>query len=618
MVVDLLAVFVMQLAAGVLGEFAFRAMGGTRWAADGGLATRVALGNGLLALLTMVAGAAGLLSPVAFWVMDGALAAVAVRRLFTCRHLLRLPSGMLPRGGIHLLVACILGGFALLAAAHAVAPPVQKDVVGYQFAIVRLYQMDGRIAFAHNNWPFHFPQVANFSFLHAFVLSGETAATIQDGVFWLGCLVAVARLCPPISGARVLAACLFACIEVVSTHAGSGFVDLATGMYGLFALGAASQAIDSVDAPGRLRWALVSGLLAGLAAGSKLTGLLVPIAIGATLLASRAGPGSIAMACVGTIMMGFPTYAMNWIQAGNPVYPFFHGVFGGRELTPEFSSLIFGMREAGSLSLADIALRLVTMPWELTARWRVAGEANVLGPGLLALLPLVPWSAPSRVLARRLGTFALVFLAPWFLVSPMIRLAHPAWGALCALAAVTAFTIPWPGRMWRSACIAPVVAACLLSLVVAVRWDWMNGTLPCALGRTDRAAHISRGLKHYFTDSSVDYGDLLDIGTSLQEGDRVFTTVPYKYYIPASHEDLGQLLEREAPREGASGEQWARFAISVLRSARERRIRYLLLDSARNPRVERLLTEFEALKRLETIRRTRTVVLLGLRTDGGD
>lgn len=612
---DLAAIVVMQLAAMALGGALLRGVRAVSITGAFPIATRLVVGNGLLALVTLVFGLAGVLSTTAFWLTDAALAGWTVVEFLRSPRSLRGPASVGRWDSSQVVLAVLLGGYGLITLVQAVAPPVAKDVVAYQLAVVRWYEMEGRIAFVPNNWPFHFPQVANWSFLHASVLSGPGAAKLVDVLSWAGCLFGVAGLCPSISGARLLAAVLFASIEVVSGHAGMGFVDLWTGMYGLLALGVAMAALESGQSRSSSSGFLCAGFLAGFAAGTKLTGILVPFSLLVLLVHSRAGLRAVILLAFGTACTGLPAYLVNWVQAGNPVYPFFHGAFGGRELTPEFSALIFGLRDASRVSAIENAFRILRLPWDLTACWKAAGETNVLGPGLLAFLPLAPWSPADRVRTIRTAVFCLAYLGAWFWISPMIRLAHPAWGALCALAAVIAVTVPFPSLRWKAALIGPVIGCCALALAGALRWNVLNGTIPWLLGRADEATLVSSRLSETFRGCGVEYRDLLKVMVEVRRGDPVLTTIPFKFYIEARHEDLSQLLARDGPRPGAGQQVWKAFAKRFLEDSDARGIGLLLLGPDFDAATDRLIRTLEEGGHLEVVSRTRTVVLFRIKSN---
>src|SRR5207244_7201280 len=86
-----------------------------------------------------------------------------------------------------------------------------------------------------------------------------------------------------------------------------------------------------------------AALMAGLAAGSKLLGLLVPALLGAALLAVlawRAEPGrrlvraGLAFGLI-VLVAASPWYVRNAVETGNPIYPFGYSVFGGRAWASE-------------------------------------------------------------------------------------------------------------------------------------------------------------------------------------------------------------------------------------------------------------------------------------------
>jgi hypothetical protein len=572
------AFLLMQFAAWSLGALLLRALGvrdTVRW---GGVPWAFAMGHGALALLTLGLGLTGALRPVAFLALDGGLCLAGASLLLRGRGAFRLPRFRLdPTSWIFLAV---LAGFGAVCLAQALTPPTAKDVVAYQFGVARWYAMNGSIEFVPNNWSYHFPALTNLSYLHALVLGGEMCAKLHDFAVWAVACAAVAALAGGAAATRIAAACVFASVPIVAAHGGLGYVDLSTGLFGVLALAAILRCVDREGETSR--WSLVAGCLAGFAAGSKLTGLLVPIALAPLLLTSRKLHRGLPALLLGVLAAGFPFYLLNWVQAGNPLWPYFHGVFGGRELTPEFSRMLLGMRNVGEGTVGRTLLRIVRLPWDLSMSWRWAGATDSLGPAFLGYLPLCPFLllAADRRRAGHVALFSLAFLLPWFFLSPMIRLAHPVWAALSGLVAASALA-----RRSRRGLVVlglPLLLWCLFSLGLMGRWLWLNGSVHYLTGRTARADFLASRLRETFA-GGPDYRDLAAADRHLEAGERLLTNVHYRYYVDGRHEDLRQLANRGGPGEDAAPARWEEFADRVLAYARERGIRRVLLDRSAAP-----------------------------------
>ncbi|MFQ6076126.1 MAG: ArnT family glycosyltransferase [Candidatus Bathyarchaeia archaeon] len=126
----------------------------------------------------------------------------------------------------------------------------------------------------------------------------------------------------------------------------------------------------------RDRAAIASGLLGGLAAWTKYTGLFV-VMISLAIIAvekfvlKREGGGvnfslrQVALLLVFFTLLGAPWYLRNWALVGNPVYPHLYQIFGGKDLDPwlmenGFNAHFSKIRELAGL---DLSLKSVLLTY---------------------------------------------------------------------------------------------------------------------------------------------------------------------------------------------------------------------------------------------------------------
>lgn len=573
----------------------------TRWAFV------FAIGHGGLALLNLAFGVAGI--PVGLALVMAMVAGTI--------HSYRYPGRWIPlsecrgavpgRDPVAWAALLLLIGFGAVALLQALAPPAAKDEVNYQLAVAKWYQLEHAIVFVPNNWSFHFPQLVNMSFLQGLVWGGEISAKLQVFMLWVVALLAAGSLAP--KGARLLAACTFAAIPIVAAHSGLCFVDIGTALFGMLAL-AATLRCRAADTD-RSRWVIAAGVMAGFAAGTKLTGIFVPIAL-TPLLLFGGGWRKLPAFLIAAFLAGFPFYLVHWIQAGNPVYPFFPEIFGGRDLDPALISLVMENRSAGEGGIGATLLRILRLPLDLSFSAKQGVE--FLGPAFLAYLPLSLWSGADRRHLRRAVLFAGLFLLMWLFISPMIRLALPAWGALCGLVAAAAASPRW--TRFRTLAAIPLLIWCLVSLAIMARWLQVNGTLDYHFGGTSRADYLAARLPETFG-GGPDYRDLVKANEMLRTlgVDRVLTNVHYRYYIDARHEDIRQIISRAAPDADAGDDAWGEFADGVVLCARADHMECLLVDRTMAPDdpLCHLMNALERKRRIVPLLRTDTIALFALR-----
>lgn len=315
----------------------------------------IALGLGLLAILTLVLGVAGLLSQTVTWVLLGLGIAAGIARLQTRRGA-DTDTGAAEEAP----AARALGGVLLLTLAYplgvmlfcATLPPgvlwsfeaQGYDALEYHLQAPREYYDAGRIHFLLHNVYAQFPQqMESLYLLLMYLAGGPYEGAIPAQLLHASCgilaLVALAAWSPP-GWPRRTAVLAGGAVVWLITLGALAYVEL--GML-FFAAVAAGLLLDELRAAERPGWrtAVTAGLCAGLAGGCKYTALVfVPTALGlAWVLTLR---GSLARRAQYLLVFGLaalaafsPWLIRNAAFTGNPVYPFAYAWFGGAAWSEE-------------------------------------------------------------------------------------------------------------------------------------------------------------------------------------------------------------------------------------------------------------------------------------------
>jgi len=370
------------------------------------------------------------------------------------------------------LVVC--GALLVAESLAMVAPPVGGDQTKYQLAYPRLYAAAGGLVPA----PWHvwsFTQgLQNFVFAIGFTLSGEVLARFLNGAFGVLTALALAGLArrhlARESGAATGA--LFFTLPIswsLMTRAGS---DLPVVLYAALAVGAFLDWAEGGDAADVRR----AGLMAGLAGGSKLLGLLMPALIGLALLGfllRRTLPrghavGLIVGFALPALLAASPCYIRNTVEMGNPIFPYGYHVFGGRHWSAAASEYLAdyyrqyqtenASRRAGE---PYTGLAVTRFPWDLTMHsdsFEKAARASLdVSPFALAF-------APALLLVRRRRPRVLAVAGIGFAYAAIVAVgawAHPRY-VLPGVALVLAATVPGAsmllGRRLAVAVVAVTIA----------------------------------------------------------------------------------------------------------------------------------------------------------------
>ncbi len=432
------------------------------------------------------------------------------------------------------------------------APPVGGDQTKYQLVYPRLYALAGGLV--PTPWSFwgQMQFLPNFVFALGFAASGDVLARLLNGAMGVAAALALATLVgarlAPRAGA--IAGALFFTLPItwsLMTHAG---VDLAVVLY--MALGTA--ALLAWAAEGRAGDLRRAALMAGLAAGSKLLGLLVPALLGAALLAVlawRAEPGrrlvraGLAFGLM-VLVAASPWYVRNAVETGNPIYPFGYSVFGGRYWSSEASEYLADYYRQYQTTWAArregrpyAGLEVVRFPWDLTMHpdsfENAARQSMDVGPFALAF-------APALLLVRRrrfavlataaigLGYAGIVASAAW---------AHPRYvvpgAALLLVAAVPAARALLPRRLF-TAVVALTLAGNLALTTRLLRPLWPD-QVRVATGRLAPAEFLRRHSERFAFWERAN-AELPAAGLVL-----VLEKIPHPYYIERPFV-LGSYLEQ--------------------------------------------------------------------------
>src|SRR2546426_3327786 len=397
--IDLVLLVPALAAAAAAGLLALRALGALPAAPSERLLAGLAVGLGLGGMTALGLAAAGQLRATPIALLGAAALLAGGRELARAGRALEVRA----LGRVWPLVLVC----ALVLAAEVptmVAPPVGGDQTKYQLVYPRLYALAGGLV--PTPWSFwgQMQFLPNFVFALGFAASGDTLARLLNGAMGVAAALALAALVgrhlAPRAGA--VAGALFFTLPItwsLMTHAG---VDLAVVLY--TALGTA--AFLAWAAEGRAEDLRRAALMAGLAAGSKLMGLLVPALLGAALLAVlawRAAPGrrlaraALAFGVV-ALVAASPWYVRNAVETGDPMYPFGYSVFGGRYWSSAASEYLADYYRQYQTTWAArregrpyAGLEVVRFPWDLTMHpdsfENAARQSMDVGPFALAFAP---------------------------------------------------------------------------------------------------------------------------------------------------------------------------------------------------------------------------------------
>jgi len=459
-----------------------------------------ALDLGLGCLLVMLAmfalGVLGLFAPWAAWTLLGVLL-LGPHRAFALSVTERIRILGEDKGSW--TWACLLAAAAGMTLLVGLAPVTSQDALVYHLAVPAKHIEAGRLVWIDGNFFSAFPQNVEMLFTWGLLLRDDSLAQWFHWLLGAGAGLAVSGLARRIrSGApRLLAAALFGTIPTVMLIAGWAYVDLGVV---LFATLSTSLFLCWLEEPA-MRWATVSAAFAGAAAGCKYTGgfqgILVAAGVLLVLLLRREPlrrallQSALAAGVVG--LVACPWWIRNSIEAGNPLYPFAFGIFGGRSWDAERAQVLsqFLAQWGGQGGLWEA----LSLPWRLTFSARFFSEDSfdgMVGAAFFMGAPLVVLTFLRGSMALRAGcAFALAHALFWVQTTQQVRFLLP---ALATGAALISASLPPPERQGTGVRVlrAGMLLACTANVVLASLHFAHHNPLPVVLGLEPRGSYLRR------------------------------------------------------------------------------------------------------------------------------
>ncbi|MGC8783286.1 MAG: ArnT family glycosyltransferase [Armatimonadota bacterium] len=410
------------------------AWAGSRWCrlwrlpfVDAGerLAFGLALSTGALSYLVLTGGLLGRLQAGVLWSL---FAVILLAGAVAWWHMRPFEESRQPFPWRSWLPVAIV---ALLVLPMVVSPPAATDWDGlsYHLAAPAIWLREGRIGYIPFMHQSNFPFVMEMQYLWALGIgAGAGGAKVFHWTTLLLTLGAVFAFARRAGFTGSWAAVSLISVPVVLWEATVAYADLATTAYTLLCLLAAWNAAGEEDVSTRRRWLALAGLMGGLALGTKMTalgsvGLLVVLLAWEAVRRRPVRLVEIA-GCMGVaLLVGAPWYIKTYMYTGNPVYPYFYELFGGRNWTAEHARIY---REAQlAFGLGREPHQLLMSPFNLTFFWsRFFDPLPFVGSvGFVYLAGLIPLFFARRLpdAARWWILFSLVSLVLWFVLMQQVR-----------------------------------------------------------------------------------------------------------------------------------------------------------------------------------------------------
>ncbi len=466
-------------------------------------------GAGIIGYAFFFLSAAQLLYPAYIY---GVLTLLLIASLFGIKSIkfrLLVDTFSMPTGISEKVAAA--GTLILLSAALilTMTPETGKDALVYHLAAPKLYLKHHGFYFIPGSIYSNLPFQAEMLYMASLFIQGDLLAKGLNFIAFPVVLLGIWQLSVHKMGNRhpYTSIFIFVMIPSVFELAHISYAD----MYAtLFVMGAV-YAFIQWNQNEENAWIIIAALFTGLSASTKYSTLILPFLgfLGILLHYRNTTDGKLPFRIIAlylsvTAIAGSPFYIKNWLLTGNPLYPFYYGIFGGKDLDQEIARSLEGLYKYMGMGreLTDYLL----LPWNMSfnARMNSSQFDGMIGPVFLLLLPLLFFIRKKGITLKIVIIYCLVSFVFWASSSQDIRYLVPVLPFLTILCGVV-FTHfkEHKGIMTYSAAVIVCCAIFNSSLIFS---DFKKiRPFPFILGFEDRSAFLNRSLSTYKMYSIASY-----------------------------------------------------------------------------------------------------------------
>jgi hypothetical protein len=248
------------------------------------------------------------------------------------KHLKNL-RGRLPTNPLAWILFISITALILLRLPAALSPSLggDWDSLSHQLAMAKIWLQHGKVDYIDFMHQSNVPATANMLYMLVLPGGGQAAAKVLAMFFGIFAALAFGGITEKRYGKNAgwWAALAVVAAPVVLWEVGTAYVDVFHGAcFGVSAVLAAMW-LEKREEKSLL---LVSAVFMAIALATKYTAIQSGGAMGVAMVIIGGGAGARSALIVGGIalLLASPWYIRNIVNTGNPVYPFFYSVFGGR------------------------------------------------------------------------------------------------------------------------------------------------------------------------------------------------------------------------------------------------------------------------------------------------
>ncbi|MBD3184966.1 hypothetical protein GF312_21970, partial [Candidatus Poribacteria bacterium] len=433
------------------------------------------------------------------------------------------------------LLAVIILHF-LFAFICCLAPQTDWDSQVHHILVPKVFLNEGKIwnVKISDDWffvGFNYPSNMEMLFTLGMLLSSDILATLIAWSVSVFLAIGVYSLSRQYYSFRLslFAAVIAYCCPLVILHSTANTVDIGVAFFALLALYAALKWLDSEDS----RFIILSGIYAGLCAGTKYTGLIVFFVLALfialwSLIEHKKRlkfVNPFLLFCLVSVMVLSPWYIKNYVYTGNPVYPFFAKIIGGRGLPP--TALKHGASTAWKgfddyENWYSLILSYLRFPWDLTMlNSSFHKPGNSIGVLYLLFIPCLVFMRKVDRKIKHILLYSLMGLTIVFGLAQRPRYMFQFIPPLAVVASYSIYRLSEKDIVIKRVCALIITFAVLFNLLLIMGLAYIR--LPVVFGINSKDEYLSKRMEGY-------YNAILYINKNLSDDNRIISNDLRFYY----------------------------------------------------------------------------------------
>lgn len=400
-------------------------------------------------------------------------------------------------------------GVLMLSWIQALAPPTGMDALAYHLEHPKQFIYAHRLHYVPFTRESLWPYQTEMLFTYGLLLQGTTLAQLFHWCFYGLTVAAVYVLSARWINKNTarIAALIYLLTPMAFAQSGQAYVDMSLAFYVTLAV----HFFLKYSSSRKLKNLFLCAVFAGAAAGTKYLGVgCCAILFAFVLIQSPVRPKDIFIFLAGTSLIAGIWYIRSWVLIGNPVYPFFHSIFGSGWNTEIGKGVGVGYGFENFLKLLwDIALNPVPF------------GSQIMGPFYLLFIPCAAlfWIRPAKEHIY-LGVFSLLYTFFVFTQAQQARFylsAAPLW----AVGAAVGFERLLSQKLLvrTTACAVFVLVACTHLAIFVYR---LKPLLPVVSGTETAEAYLLR--------KERSFGLYYYLNKHQKSGDRLFNAAEARHF----------------------------------------------------------------------------------------